>query len=322
MDVNWAGDAERRGPMSPDPLLDPWRLPPSDRCWWCGAPATTMEHRIKHSTLRRVARDEQGILDPRNVFKKADDYEGSLRSLKKGTQVKWLKNMCATCNNARSQPFDLAYDRMESFIIKYADTLMTWPRLRWQQVYGDDWERGAADLARYFAKQVCCMLATQRLPIPDDLIAFLDGAPRCPSVAFAIYRDWRKGDMHKIMCRDGFEDGIMSLVGLLPALAWQSEGEFAGVDYGYYIGYVQFVAYWRRASNRVSWWESSEIDLPLVSGDLTSRVSWWMGHARRRFSARFKDKSSHAGSPCSRLRMGRSTNWVRRSIPQSGDQEN
>jgi len=190
-----------------------------------------MEHRIKHSTLRRVARRDDGSIDPANVFKKADDFEGSLRSLKKGTQVKWRKNLCAPCNNARSQPFDLAYDRMESFYVEHADEMMEWKRLGWVDVYGEDWEQGAADLARYFAKQVGCMLASQRLPVPADLITFLDGAERCPSFAFVILRNWRAADMHKIMIRDASLDGINSFVGLLPSTAFQTEGRFSVVAY-------------------------------------------------------------------------------------------
>lgn len=268
------GAAHRDGPMALDPRLDDWRLPESDCCWWCGAPATTMEHRIKHSTLRRVARGDDGTIDPANVYKKADDFEGALRSLKKGTQVKWRKNLCAPCNNARSQPFDLAYDRMESFYVRHADEMMAWERLRWADVYGENWEQGAADLARYFAKQVGCMLASQRLPVPADLIALLDGAERCPSVEFVICRNWRAIDMHKVMLRDGDPDGITSFVGLLPSAASQTEGRFSGVDYTYHIGYLWFAVDWREGTERNSWWEYPEIGIPLINASIASKFAW------------------------------------------------
>lgn len=109
--------------MALDPALGTWRLPPSNRCWRCGDFAATEEHRIKHSTFRRVSRTDSGAIDLANAYKKADDFEGPLRSLKKGARVKWRENMCANCNNARSQPFDLVYDVMEQFIVDHADAL-------------------------------------------------------------------------------------------------------------------------------------------------------------------------------------------------------
>jgi len=260
--------------MGLDPALDTWRLPPSERCWWCGDLATTEEHRIKHSTLRRVARTDSGKVDPANTFKKAEDFEGPLRSLKKGAQVKWRKNMCANCNNARSQPFDLAYDTMEQFIVEHADEMGRWPQLAWTDVYGANWEPGAANLGRYFAKQMCCMLATQRLPIPGDLLEFLDGALRCPSVTFMIYRNWRAIDAHRMFRSGGQDEGITTFVGLLPTNAYHQDGQFSGVDYGYHIGYVWFLANWTQGSDRTAWWEHPVIDVPLLNADPVSKVQW------------------------------------------------
>ncbi|SJN28764.1 hypothetical protein [Luteococcus japonicus] len=224
------------------------------------------------------------MVDPKKVFKKSDDFEGPLLTLKKGAQVKWRKSMCAPCNNTRSQPFDMAYDAMETFLVDHADQMSSWRRLAWTDVYGTDWEQGAADLGRYFAKQMCCMLATQQLPIPDDLIAFLDGAPRCPSVAFTLCRNWRTADLHRILRRDGRPQGATTIVGLLTSTAYQRDGQFSGLDYGYRIGYVQFSGDWSAGSDRVSWWESPEVDLPLVGGGLRGRVDWSLSKVRLRLA--------------------------------------
>ena len=263
--------------------LDPWRLPPSELCWWCGERATTEEHRIKHSTLKRIARTDSGVIDLKNTYKMADDFEGPLRSLKEGAQVKWRKNMCATCNNAKSQPFDMAYDTMENFIVTNADHMGTWSRLAWVDVFGAEWQQSATNLGRYFAKQVCCMLATQRLPIPEDLITFLDGSPRCPSVAFMMFRNWRAVDAHRTLRGAGLDDGITTVVGLLPNKAYQQDGHLSGVDYGYHIGYIWFLANWTEGSDRSSWWEHPVIDIPQVNGNLGSRVAWRLSRMRHRW---------------------------------------
>ncbi len=283
--------------MGMDPQLDIYRLPASDRCWWCGSHATTEEHRIKRSTLKRVATADSGDVDPRTVYKKSDDFEGLLRSINKGTQVRWRKNLCAKCNNDRSQPLDYAYDAFEIFILRNADAMMRWKRLSWSDVYGPDWQEGAANLGRYFAKQIGCMLATQRLPIPGELIAFLDGAGRCPPVAFMLQLNWRACDAHRMLRRHGAEDGITSFVGLLPSVAYQEDNRFSGVTYGYHIGFVWFVAEWREGTNRTSWWEYPEIDMPVVNAALLDRLGWW---------------SRKVGPECRDLRR-RVADWLRRS---------
>lgn len=265
--------------MAMDPALDAFRLTPTDRCWWCGDKATTEEHRFKHSTLRRVGRADTGVVDPQSVFKKSDDFEGPLRSLNKGSQVRWRKNLCARCNNQRSQPFDIAYDVFEAFVTGRGDELMSWKRLAWQDVYGPQWQPGARDLGRYFGKQIGCMLASQRLPVPDDLIEFLNGAERCPSVCFMINLNWRAGDAHRMLRRQGSPEGITTFVGLLQSVAYQTDGRFSGVTYGYHIGYVWLVAEWLEDSNRTSWWEFPEIDMPLVNGEPLRRVGWWVRRA-------------------------------------------
>lgn len=259
--------------MGTNPAFDPWRLPPSDRCWWCGAPATSEEHRIKHSTLRRVARNDDGTVDAANVFKKSDDYEGLLRSIRKGSQVRWRKNLCSHCNNARSQPFDLAYDKFEDFLVDHADLVMRWEKLRWTDVYGPSGQDGARNLARYFGKQLGCMLASQRLPVPTELVAFLDGAESCPSIGFRTCRNWRGAYAHRRMRRHGHE-GLTTFVGLLDSEGYARDGRFSGVSYGYHIGYVWVLADWREGTVQQSWFQQPSAEFPLVNGSLRDRMHW------------------------------------------------
>lgn len=231
--------------------------------------ATTEEHRFKASTLRRVARSEDGTVEPGNIFKKSSDYEATLKSIKKGTQIRWRKNLCANCNNTKSQPFDRAYDHFESFLIENFDEISAWERLDWQTVYGSDWRDRARDLARYFGKQLGCMLATYQLQVPQELIEFLNGSERCPSVCFMLFINPRAVEAHEKMSKEGFEDTIPGFVGLLDfdPQAYQSDGVFSGIDYGYHIGYLWFIVQWRAGNDVTSWFEYQEIDLPRVSDE-------------------------------------------------------
>ena len=257
--------------MARDPRLDDLRVEPTDRCWWCGAKADSQEHRFKHSSLRRVA----GGKNPANVFKVSDNYAGTLISLSKGSQVRWPKNMCARCNNTRSQPFDNAYDTFENFAFSHSDEMGNWGRLDWAQIYGADWRTGATNLARYFGKQIGCMLAGQDLPVPEDLTAFLDGAERCPTVCFMLFRNWRAVTTHRALRRHGeVEDGVMSFIGLLQSEAFTDHGAFSGVSFGYHIGYIWLLADWHAGSDRSSWFEHQSVDMPLLNGSARDRLSW------------------------------------------------
>lgn len=220
---------------------------------------------IQTSTLRRVARSSDGTVTPSNVYKKSSGFEATLRSLNKGTQIRWRKNLCSPCNNARSQPFDRAYDAFEAFVVQHIDVVSKLYRLNWAVVYGSGWQEQARNLARYFGKQLGCMMASYQLPVPSELKEFINGTDRCPSIWFALFINPRGVDFHACMLQDGNKDGLSTYVGLLESNAYQNEGVLSGIDYGYHIGYVWLLAQWRSDAEVASWWEHIVIDLPRLT---------------------------------------------------------
>lgn len=251
----------RRGVLQPDPALDSFRVVRGEKCWWCGELATTEEHRIKASTLRRVGRDERGAVDARNVFKKSSDYEGALRTLRKGPQVRWNKNLCARCNNSKSQPFDRAYDAFEEFLVGHFIEIAIEGRIDWAQIYGGDWELEAINLGRYFGKQLGCMLSTYSLPIPPGLQEFLDGVAEIPATQFSMYIN---ADVVGEMVQHPEVDWS-TLVGLGEAPAYETAGRFSGTDYSFYVGYLNFLVEWREEEVFDSWWKWDVVELPRYS---------------------------------------------------------
>lgn len=251
----------RRGVLQPDPKLDAFCIEQVEECWWCGERATTEEHRIKASTLRRVGRDETGTVDARNVFKKSSDFEGELRTLRKGAQVRWKKNLCASCNNAKSQPFDRAYDTFEDFLVGQFVEIAIEGCIDWAQIYGKDWELGAKNLARFFGKQLGCMLSTYNLPTPPGLQVFLDGAADIPAIRFSMFIN---ADVVSKMIQHPENDWSM-FIGLGEAPAYETVGRFSGVDYSFHIGYLNFLVEWREEETFDSWWKWGVVDLPRYS---------------------------------------------------------
>lgn len=121
--------------------------------------------------LKRVATLD-GKRDLDSLYKFSDQHRGPLRTLKRGDEVQWGKNLCAPCNKARSQPFDLAYDKFVQFMLDHGGELHRCHVLDWADVFGAAWEDGARNLSRYFVKQFACMMATERLDVPRDAIDF------------------------------------------------------------------------------------------------------------------------------------------------------
>src|SRR5450755_1536950 len=86
-------------------------------CWWCRAPADSREHKFKRSDLIRehgaapyVGGAELSIVGA----------SGSIRARSnKSRPLKFKPNLCQACNNARSQPFDRAYDQFVSWIFAH-----------------------------------------------------------------------------------------------------------------------------------------------------------------------------------------------------------
>ena len=266
-------------PRDADPRLDRFRLTPDGKCWWCGAVATTREHKFKHSDLRRVA-TENGARELSALHKQSDFHSGPLRTLKRGDEVQWGLNLCAPCNNVKSQPFDVAYDRFVEFMLANGDTLWRRTSLDWAEVYGQGWRDGAANLARYFVKQFGCMLATQRLPVPSDAIAFLDGAARCPSIALELWRDHRPIKLHRKERRAGDPVGMLEFIGLPATLAYTDGLRLTGADYQCRLACLVFAVAWREGADLSSFHEGQVVRLPIINSRLRDRLAWLPVEAR------------------------------------------
>lgn len=244
-----------------DSSLDWLRNSPSDRCWWCGDLATTREHKFKASDLRRIAIGENGASDASNVFKGSSRYEGVLRTIRRGTEVQWGKNLCARCNGSRSQPFDRAYERFSDFIQLQIDALHMKQDVAWSAIYNSDWSSGPRNLARYFGKQLGCMLATQDLHVPRALIEFLDGADRCPPVNFSVYLDPVVVDAHVSAVENGYLEGMRNFIGLPETPAYSDGKALTGAQYACRLAYLFVDVEWRDGTDTPSFFEFDRLRL-------------------------------------------------------------
>lgn len=142
-------------------------------CWWCGTTANSREHKIAAAELRLNHGSGSWIGDSGVVHVDGDfnvrDVQGP-----KADILKWEPNLCQTCNNTRSQPFDRAYMNLLRFLDQNEEEVGTSGTFRFSDVYGDAWEIGRANLIRYWLKHICCRAAVVGLPIPRAVIGYLD----------------------------------------------------------------------------------------------------------------------------------------------------
>lgn len=117
----------------------------SGTCWWCGAPADSREHKFKRSDLARLSAGEQ-------LYWGGGDRGGKyLQGYKRSDVMRFGRILCQVCNNARSQPFDNAYDKYAEYVAKNLDDL--WHQgLQFKRIFGHTWRDDVKNLGRYFAK--------------------------------------------------------------------------------------------------------------------------------------------------------------------------
>lgn len=244
--------------------LDQYRIPDDGRCWWCGALATTAEHKYKARDLRRV----QGASTEDGVYRAAEaGFSGVLHSLRKGTAIRWSVSLCADCNNARSQPFDRSYDRFVDYLAENWDGLMTARRLRWRDVYGRDWGPGSTALAQYLVKQFACMMRTENLPVPGDAVAFLNGGGSGDLVISMAVDDEVLSAREVVIARTGSDDWLRTFVGLPGTQALHDGHELTGAEYLLRLGYVILRVAWIKDARHPSIHERSSFRIPHLAAD-------------------------------------------------------
>ncbi|MEU0389998.1 hypothetical protein [Streptomyces chartreusis] len=154
-----------------DAELAACRVPPSGLCWWCGAVANTREHKFKLSDLKRLS----GNSSEKLVWGDSETL-ADVRSPRKSNLVKFVANLCANCNNARSQKFDFAYAKFSDYVWEKKGGLWRTRYIDMRQIYGGDWENEVLHLARYIVKHAACRIADDGFAVPKEFADFLDGA--------------------------------------------------------------------------------------------------------------------------------------------------
>lgn len=147
----------------------PFAPPITSRCCLCGSSESLSgEHKIKASALRAEF-GKQGMVIGRagESFRYAQSPSS--------TAFHFLARVCEACNNARTQPADLAFDAFNtqalSLLKRGIDPAEVFTDPRFSPMDGHLY----LDVFRYFAKLMCCHLAEMGAPFFGAIANFAIG---------------------------------------------------------------------------------------------------------------------------------------------------
>jgi hypothetical protein len=152
-------------------------------CWWCAQPADSQEHKYKRTDLARILGEDSELVWGSKGLSLAD-----IRSIRKDPRVRFQRNLCEKCNNARSQPFDRAYSRYSEYVDANMPTIWQMDGIPMREIFGDDWHAQSLNLARYFVKHFGCRMVDAGVPAPAGLGTFLDGAAALENAFLAFVK--------------------------------------------------------------------------------------------------------------------------------------
>lgn len=178
-------------------------------CWWCGSVADSREHRHKKADVVRSFGSGPWSAPVVRV-RGGSSYEERIQG-PNSDKLKFAKVLCANCNNARSQPFDLAYDALASFLHQNAESVVEAGSFQFSRMYGKNWRDERRALAKYFVKSICCRLAEDGVCVPQAIIRYMDGSLRdLPNLTLEMNVNMAKYELGVHM-RDVHGDGDGSL---------------------------------------------------------------------------------------------------------------
>jgi len=164
---------------------------PARSCWICGKPADSSEHAIKKTD---IARFFGGGPYPKGkrLLKKTEDGRRAFIQSPDSTHIKYSNVLCHSCNTARTQLFDRAYDQFMGYMNQETARVLEDRRINLRRVYGICGNGQHMNLFKYFVKCFGCRLADSGVPVPTELSSFLlnGGIPTALRLTFSVFEDF------------------------------------------------------------------------------------------------------------------------------------
>ena len=140
-------------------------------CWICKAAADSSEHRLKKTDLTRA----YGKGPYRGAHAPVHVRDGVVSPVQgpRSSRVKYDQSLCYACNTARTQPFDMAYERLIAWIVANEATVLRKRLLDFEEIYGQGWQDCQLNLFKYCVKSFGCRLVDAGRIVPQDLVELM-----------------------------------------------------------------------------------------------------------------------------------------------------
>jgi hypothetical protein len=132
-------------------------------CWICGAPADSAEHMVKASDVRAMF---TGLSHHAPAYRQSS---GRLNEPVRGAKAPILKfkpSLCQHCNNARSQPWDRAWEALEKGVREAWPALRKGSRIPLGTIFPNSRRESMTYVHQYFTKLLGCIAVEYAVPLP------------------------------------------------------------------------------------------------------------------------------------------------------------
>lgn len=140
----------------------------ASRCWICGNPADSAEHRSKKSDLKAALGQ---VSAERPIY--LNDGKTPNRRVKSldADVLKWTSSICHHCNTARTQPHDLAWEHLHAKLRKRLPALKPGDAASAGEIFPQDTASAMLNVHLYFVKAMGCTIVMDKAPLDIDPFA-------------------------------------------------------------------------------------------------------------------------------------------------------
>jgi hypothetical protein len=191
-------------------------------CWICGSLAETGEHMIKVSDLRDLF-GHTTTKEP--LYRRIDRNPQEIVQGVKSRKLKFNTRLCGYCNNTRTQPHDISWEALATFLRRRTPPIRSGEVVRPCPAFRNGLRRGLLGVHLYFIKLFGCLILDGKVPIDTQPLAqaILDNAPH-PHVYLAFLAvTSRKLQQHAIVT---------------PVETISINGNLSGAQWFYFVGRI------------------------------------------------------------------------------------
>lgn len=132
-------------------------------CWICGEPADSAEHMIKASDVRAIF---PGLNTSSPAYRHSKHRRNEPVRGAQAAILKFRPSLCQHCNNARSQPWDKAWEALEKGVREARPRLHARDRIPLSRIFSVSRRQSMLHVHQYLTKCFGCVAVENQIPLP------------------------------------------------------------------------------------------------------------------------------------------------------------